>query len=165
MTNETKPELTEEFKPENAAGPRSETEATPKSEASAEPKKMLTKQRKKWLVAAVVVLIVIGLGVAVWQRFGRVDKNKGLAGGNGRIESVEIDVSAKAPGRVKDILVHEGELVTAGQVVALMDTEVLGAEHRQAEAQLKQAESGVETARSQLVQRGSEKEAALALVG
>ena len=151
MTNETKPGLKEE--------------STPKSEAPAEPKKMLTRQRKKWLVAAVVVLIVIGLGVAVWQRFGRVDKNKGLASGNGRIEAVEINVSAKAPGRVKDILVREGELVTAGQVVALMDTEVLGAEHRQAEAQLKQAESGVETARSQLVQRGSEKEAALALVG
>jgi HlyD family secretion protein len=149
MTNETKPE----------------TNGTPKSETAAEFKTMLTNQRKKWLITVIVILIVAGVGAAIWQRFGRVDKNKGLAGGNGRIEAVEIDVSAKTPGRVKDILVREGELVTAGQVVALMDTEVLEAQHRQAEAQLKQAESGVETARSQLVQRGSEKEAALALVG
>ena len=70
----------------------------------------------------------------------------------------------RTPGRVKDILVREGEFVTAGQVVALMDTEVLEAQHRQAEAQLKQAQSAVETARSQLVQRESEKEAVLALV-
>lgn len=139
---------------------RTEAETT-----AAKPKKILTKQRKKWLITAIVVLILAGLGIAAWQIFGKDDKNKGLVSGNGRIEAVEIEVAARTPGRVKDILVREGELVTAGQVVALMDTEVLEAERRQAEAQLKQAQSAVETASSQLVQRGSEKEAALALVG
>ncbi|HCX02743.1 MAG TPA: glycoside hydrolase family 43 [Syntrophaceae bacterium] len=124
----------------------------------------MTKQQKKWLIIAVVILILGGLGVAAWQIFGKDDKNKGLVSGNGRIEAVEIDVAAKTPGRLKDILVREGDLVAAAQVVALMDTEVLEAQRRQAEAQLKQAQSAVETARSQLVQRGSEKEAALALV-
>jgi HlyD family secretion protein len=138
--------------------------AEPKPEASAESKKTITKQQKKWLIIAVVILILGGLGVAAWQIFGKDDKNKGLVSGNGRIEAVEIDVAAKTPGRLKDILVREGDLVAAAQVVALMDTEVLEAQRRQAEAQLKQAQSAVETARSQLVQRGSEKEAALALV-
>ena len=151
-----KSELKEESKPDARAGPE--------PEATAGPEKTITKQRKKWLIAAIVVLIIGGLGIAVWQIFGQDDKNEGLVSGNGRIEAVEIDVAARTPGRVKDILVREGELVAAGQVVALMDTEVLEAEHRQAEAQLKQAQSGVETARSQLVQRESEKEAALALV-
>jgi len=135
----------------------------PKPEAK--PKKIITKQQKKWLIIVVVILILAGLVIAAWQIFGKDDKNEGLVSGNGRIEAVEIDVAARTPGRVKDILVREGELVTAGQVVALMDTEVLEAERRQAEAQLKQAQSGVETARSQVVQRESEKEAALALVG
>jgi len=125
----------------------------------------MTKQQKKWLIIVVVALILGGLGVAAWKIFGKDDKNKGLVSGNGRIEAVEIDIAAKTPGRVKDILVREGELVTAGQVVALMDTEVLEAQHRQVEAQLKQAQSSVETTRSQLVQRESEKEAILALVG
>jgi HlyD family secretion protein len=124
---------------------------------------MTKQQKKKWLIAGVVVILA-GLGVAAWQIFGRDDKNKGLLSGNGRIEAVEIDVAARTAGRVKDILVREGELVAIGQVVALMDTEVLEAQHRQAEAQLRQAESAVDTARSRLVQRESEKEAALALV-
>ena len=173
MTNESKPEtkaepkseLKEESKPAAKAEPKPISKVETKPEATAEHKKTITKQRKKWLIIVTVVLIIAGLGVASWQIFGRADKNKGLVSGNGRIEAVEIDVSARTPGRVKDILVREGELVTAGQVVALMDTEVLEAEHRQAEAQLKQAQSGVETARSQLVQRESEKEAARAVVG
>jgi len=39
-------------------------------------------------------------------------------------------------GRIKAILVDEGDLVTAGQVVAQMDTEVLQAQLRQAQAHL-----------------------------
>ena len=148
MTNEPKPEAAAESKPETTA----------------EPEKTITKQQKKWLITIIVVLILAGLGIAAWLLFGKDDKNKGLVSGNGRIEAVEIDVAAKTAGRVKDILVREGELVNAGQVVALMDTEVLEAQRRQAEAQLKQAQSSVETTRSQLVQRGSEKEAVLALV-
>jgi HlyD family secretion protein len=158
MTDEPKPEA-------RAAEPKPTAKAETRPEAIAEPKKTMTTQRKKWLIAGAAVVILAGLGIAAWQIFGRDDKNKGLVSGNGRIEAVEIDVAAKTPGRVKDILVREGESVTAGQVVALMDTEVLDAQHRQAEAQLKQAQSTVETARSQLVQRGSEKEAVLALVG
>jgi len=150
MTNKSKPEAAAEIKPE----------------ATAEPKKTIAAQlkSKKWLVIVIVILILAGLDIAAWLIFGREDKNKGLVSGNGRIEAVEIGVAAKIAGRVKDILVREGELVTAGQVVALMDTEVLEAQHRQAEAQLKQAQSTVETKRSQLVQRRSEKVAVLALV-
>ena len=167
MINEPEPEAKAQPKLESELKeelkPISKVETRPQD--SAEPKKIITKQRKKWLIIASVVLIVAGLAIAAWQIFGKDDKNKGLVSGNGRIEAVEIDVAARTPGRVKDILVREGELVSAGQVVALMDTEVLEAERRQAEAQLKQAESAVETARSQLVQRGSEREAALALIG
>jgi HlyD family secretion protein len=156
--------MTNEPKYEDKAESKTELKEESKSEAKSEPKKTMTKQQKKWLIAGVVVVILAGLGVAAWQIFGRDDKNKGLASGNGRIEAVEIDIAARIPGRVKDILVHEGEIVAAGQVVSLMDTEVLEAQHRQAEAQLKQAQSAVETKRSQLVQRESEKEAVLALV-
>jgi HlyD family secretion protein len=175
MTSELKPEvkaqpkptseLKEESKPAFMAEPKPVSKVETRPEAKVEHKMTITNQQKKWLIIVIVVLIIAGLGLAVWQIFGKDDKNKGLVSGNGRIEAVEIDVAAKTPGRVKDILVREGELVTAGQVVALMDTEVLEAERRQAEAQLKQSKSGVETARSQLVQRESEKEAARAVVG
>jgi len=150
--------------PEATAEPEPGAAAKTKPEATAEPKVVMTAQRKKWLIIVIAILALAGLGIAAWLIFGKEDKNKGLVSGNGRIEAVEIGVAAKTAGRVKDILVREGELVTAGQVIALIDTEVLEAQHRQAEAQLKQAQSTVETTRSQLVQRTSEKEAVLALV-
>ncbi|MFA5180004.1 MAG: HlyD family efflux transporter periplasmic adaptor subunit [Syntrophales bacterium] len=164
-TAEPKKNVTNEPKPEaKPAEPRHTPTVETKPEAINRLKKTMTKQRKKWLIIVVAILILGGLGVAAWQMFGKDDKNKGLVSGNGRIEAVEIDIAAKTPGRVKDILVREGEFVTDGQVVALMDTEVLEAQQRQSEAQLKQAQSSVETTRSQLVQRESEKEAVLALV-
>lgn len=124
----------------------------------------MTGQQKNWLIIVVVILILGILGVVAWQKFGKTDKNKGIVSGNGRIEAVEIDVAAKSSGRVKNILVREGEFVTAGQIVATMDIETLEAQLRQAEAQLQQAHSSVATAQSQVVQRESEKEAARALV-
>jgi HlyD family secretion protein len=166
MTDEPKPEAKAEPKP--VAKKESEPDAKAvesQPDAKAEPKKAVTKQRKKWVTAVVVLLILGGLGVTAWEIFGKADKNKGLVSGNGRIEATEIDIAAKIAGRVKNILVREGDFVTVGQVVALMDTDVLEAQHRQAEAQLQQAQSSVETARSQLVQRESEEAAALALVG
>ncbi|HYX64046.1 MAG TPA: HlyD family efflux transporter periplasmic adaptor subunit, partial [Burkholderiales bacterium] len=68
------------------------------------------------------------------------------------------------PGRVKDILVGEGELVKAGQVVVRMDTDVLEASRRQAVAQLDQATSAIAAAKSLLAQRESDKAAARAAV-
>ncbi|HEY5512052.1 MAG TPA: HlyD family efflux transporter periplasmic adaptor subunit [Geomonas sp.] len=124
----------------------------------------MTQQRKKWLLRAAGALAVGILALAAWQRYGGNKKDEGVVSGNGRIEAVEIDVAAKTAGRVKDILVHEGDFVKAGQVVALMDIEVLDAQHREAKAQLQQAQSAVATARSQTVQRSSEKAAALAVV-
>ena len=175
MTSQPKPEAGAGQKPKSepkeASNPAFKAEPAPNSKVETKPdaiaasKKPITKQRKKGLIIGIAVLVLAGLGIAAWQIFGKDDKNKGLVSGNGRIEAVEIEVAAKTPGRVKDILVREGALVNAGQVVALMDTEVLEAERRQAEAQLKQMQSGVETARSQVIQRESEKEAAMALVG
>jgi HlyD family secretion protein len=63
-----------------------------------------------------------------------------------------------------EILVHDGDFVTAGQVVARMDTAVLEAQLREAEAKSREAESAVESAQSNVRQRESEKVAAEAVV-
>ncbi|KAH2823828.1 hypothetical protein KXV85_001399, partial [Aspergillus fumigatus] len=65
-----------------------------------------------------------------------------------RIEAVEIDIATKTPGRIREILVNEGDFVSAGQVLARMDTEQLQAQRRQAEAQLQRTLMNVETAKS-----------------
>ena len=118
---------------------------------------------RKWLLLTAV--IVAGALAYLAAKFFQPQKlPEGFASSNGRIEAVEIDVAAKTPGRIADVLVDEGDFVTAGQIVAQMDTDVLRAQLREAEAQLRRAQSDVETARSSVVQRESEKAAAQSVV-
>ena len=117
---------------------------------------------KKWLIRVIVVVAMGVLALVLWQRYGHKAKDEGVVSGNGRIEAVEIDISAKTAGRIKAILVRDGDFVTAGQIVAHMDIDVLDAQRREAEANLCKAQNAVETAQNQVAQRQSEKAAAMA---
>jgi len=125
---------------------------------------MTDRSKTRWKRAAGVGAIMAIAALLVWQLFQGKGDGKVLASANGRIEATEIDVAAKYSGRIKAILVDEGDFVTAGQVVAQMDIDVLQAQLRQAEAQARQAQSAIATARSKLAQRQSEKAAAQAVV-
>ncbi len=121
----------------------------------------MTKSGRRWLWPALAVILAVA-GYYGWQKFGHRNLPDGIASGNGRIEAVEIDISTKAAGRIRDILVAEGEFVTVGQVLARMDTDQLEAQRRQATAQLHRATVGVDTAKSLVTQREAEKTAAVA---
>ncbi|MBN9120534.1 MAG: HlyD family efflux transporter periplasmic adaptor subunit [Planctomycetes bacterium] len=121
----------------------------------------MTKRQWIWLAAAVAV----GAGAYLaWRGLRPKELPDGFAGSNGRIEAVEIDVATKTAGRLKEVLVNEGDFVVADQVLARMDTDVLVAQLREAEADLRRATIAVETARSNVSQRESEKAAAEAVV-
>jgi HlyD family secretion protein len=124
----------------------------------------MTKAMQTWLLRIVIAGVIAGGAYLAWQALRPAALPDGFASGNGRIEATEIDVATKIAGRVEDILVHEGDFVKAGQVLAVMDTAVLEAQLREAEAELKRAEIGVETAHSQVSQREAEKKAAEASV-
>ncbi|WP_424375622.1 HlyD family secretion protein [Methylocystis silviterrae] len=115
------------------------------------------------LWAALVALAAV-VGYMAWQHFQPKRLPSGFASGNGRIEAVEIDVATKIAGRIEEIFVDEGDFVSERQLLAKMDTAVLEAQRRQAVAQLQEADIGVKTAQSQVVQRDAEKAAALAVV-
>jgi len=119
---------------------------------------------RTWIRRGIIAAGIAIVAFSAWQMLKPGDLPAGIASGNGRIEAVEIDVSAKSPGRIKDILVDEGDFVKAGQVVAHMDTDVLTAQKAEAEAQLAQARNAVQTARSQVAQQESNRAAALATV-
>ena len=116
------------------------------------------------LLRAGAALVLAAAAYLIWQSLTNGGLPDGFAGGNGRIEAVEIDIAAKLPGRVQEILVDEGDFVAAGQVLVTMDTAALAAQLRQAEAQLQQALIGVDSARSQVRQRQAERAAVEALV-
>ncbi|CCG40470.1 HlyD family secretion protein [Magnetospirillum molischianum] len=149
----------EEKKPETE--PKPAPTPTPKPE-DAKPAPKPT--RTKWIVGGVILVVAVGLGLLVWDLLKPKQLGPGFASGNGRIEAVEIDVAAKLPGRLADILVKEGEVVERGQVVARMDTQGLDAQMAEAAADLARAESAIVTAESQVTQRRSERAAALAVV-
>lgn len=115
-----------------------------------------------WL--GILLPAVLAGGYYAWQQSRNGVLPDGVASGNGRIEAVEIDVAAKSPGRIKDILVDEGDLVKAGDALARMDTAELQARRRQSEAQLQRASIGVDTAKTLIVQREAERTAAAAVV-
>jgi HlyD family secretion protein len=121
-------------------------------------------QIRKWIIRLASLVVLGVIAIIILLKYSEQDKNAGLVSGNGRIEAVEIDIAAKTPGRVKEILVREGDFVTANQVVAHMDTEVLEAQLHQAEAQLRQAESAVTIARSQVLLKVAERAASLAIL-
>ena len=116
------------------------------------------------MLRATIAAAVVLTGFVLWSLLQPDPLPEGFASGNGRIEAVEIDIATKTPGRVTEIRAREGDFVTAGQVVARMDTSVLEAQLREAEAQLQRALIGVETANSQVRQREAEKAAAEAVV-
>ena len=117
-----------------------------------------------WLSRIAVAVIALAAAYLAWQWLSPSALPAGFASSNGRIEAVDIDISAKLPGRVQDILVNEGDVVKAGQIVANIDTRVLRSQLRETQAALEQARIAIETARSQVVQRRAERQAALALV-
>ena len=119
---------------------------------------------KRCVLRAAIAVAAVGGGYLVWQQLGPPPLTAGIVGSNGRIVATDIDIATKAAGRVKAILVNEGDFVIAGQILVEMDTDSLQAQRREADAQLRRAVISVDTARAQVVQRKAEKDAALAVV-
>lgn len=118
---------------------------------------------RRWIYIGAIAIAGIAAYV-LWTRADGSGLPAGIASGNGRIEAVEIDISAKTAGRLQDILVSEGAFVKSGQPLAQMDTLQLVARKREAEAQLRRAEISIETAKSVVTQRQAERASAEAVV-
>ncbi len=120
------------------------------------------KKKRLWLMPALGAA-AIG-GYLAWDQLKEKDLPEGIASGNGRIEATEVDISALAGGRISEILVAEGDFVQSGDILVKMDIIQLNAQKRQAEAQLRRAKIGVETAGSLVRQAEAERDAAVAVV-
>ena len=77
----------------------------------------------------------------------------GIAFGNGRLESDEIDIDTKFAGRIAKLFIDEGDMVAAGQVVAMMDTRDLQVSLKKSEAMASLAQRALDEAKANLVQQ------------
>jgi HlyD family secretion protein len=118
--------------------------------------KKITKRARRWIiVAALAVSVAAFIGFKYWKKA----KNalpEGIVSGNGRIEGKLVDVAAKEPLRVKQLLVEEGALVIPGQVLAKLDTVTLESELAEARANVDAAEERLAVARASIVKQRSE---------
>lgn len=119
-------------------------------------------QWKRYSMIAAALVVIGGAGYALWLNNKASGVPAGLAMSNGRIEAERIDVAAKQPGRIAEILVSEGQWVKAGDLVARMDTAEIDARLHQAEAAVAQAEQQKLQAEALLGQRTSEQQFAQA---
>jgi HlyD family secretion protein len=115
-------------------------------------------------IPALALVAAVALGYYAWSALRSHGPNEGLASGNGRIEATEIDVATKLAGRVEDILVREGDFVSAGQPLARMQIDSLQAQRDEALARYQQALQAVAGAEAQVALRDSDHQAAQALV-
>lgn len=118
---------------------------------------------RRVLVPLLIGILVL-LGWYAWTLYTSQGPDEGFIVGNGRIEATEIDIATKLPGRVAEILVREGDFVTAGQVLAHMQVDTLRAQQEEAQAGFREAEYTVAAARAQIALRESDVAAMEAVV-
>src|SRR5574341_1543615 len=99
---------------------------------------------KKSVLLVVLILVAAAVAVVAVQRF-VVSQGlpEGLIQANGRIEGDHVTIASKFAGRVQELLVREGDTVTARQVLVRLDDS-------QTQARVEQARRGFEAFEAQV---------------
>ena len=110
---------------------------------------------RRWFRRALMplALLIAGTAAGYWWVHSRPGLPPGIASGNGRLEADEIDIDTKFAGRILTLFTDEGDLVKAGQVVAVMDTRDLQATLKKDAALVQQASRALDEAKASLVQQ------------
>ena len=122
------------------------------------------KPMRRWVLAAALLVTVVAVAAAGWvflaggdlksmagtfrSLLGEAPLPEGFAMSNGRLEATEVDVATKLAGRLVEVRAHEGDRVESGQVVAVLDTDSLKAQRREAQAERRRAEQEREHAKA-----------------
>lgn len=108
--------------------------------------------RWRRLLLGLLVAVVAAAGAGYWWLHRVPPLPAGIAYGNGRLEADPLDIATKFAGRILELRVDEGDMVKAGQILALMDTRDLEASLAKAEAQVEQANKAVVEATANVAQ-------------
>lgn len=112
-------------------------------------KKVMSKKKKYIMagsIAAVVLLVIITAYTVPYIQRVQAAEREVEERLQGIVESKEVSINSKLPGRIMKIYVEEGTEVKAGQLLAEIEDNDLEAKKVQADAQLKAAQAGHEAA-------------------
>ena len=125
--------------------------------------------RRVLLVALVLIVLLAGFGSYLWRQHGASDPSAAFSL-SGNVDVHQVELAFRVSGRISAVKVQEGDKVSAGQVLALLDpvpfqTDVNSAraDLAQAQAQLDKTRRGfrieeVEQARANVAQRAADLE-------
>src|SRR5208283_2961698 len=106
---------------------------------------------RRIMVPLAVVLILAAVGFGVWRVFFYTPPmSPSIVPLSGRIEGDDSAVSPKTSGRILEIRVREGDRVSTGDIIAVLDDEQLRARIEQAQAEVQQAQAKARSARDQI---------------
>ena len=95
----------------------------------------------------VVLLIIVATGVGLWWGFGHsAVESPGEILTSGFIEARDVSIAAETGGRIAEITVDEGDQITAGATLIILDDSLLTAQKRQAEANVNLARAFLQQA-------------------
>ena len=99
---------------------------------------------------AVLVALVAVAAVWGWRQFVDAGVEDNVITLSGRLEGDDSAVASRAAGRIAEIRVREGDVVKAGDAIAVLDDDQVMAREDQARAALSQAEARLAVARGQI---------------
>ena len=119
--------------------------------ATSPPGKRRGKKSKRSLI--LITLVVAAVAILVWYiviRRPARQEAKNLVVAPGRIAGDEATVSAKTAGRVREIRFREGDVVRAGDVIAILDDDQVRAREDAAKSAVETAEARVRSSQQQI---------------
>ena len=106
---------------------------------------------KKSTRVKVIIVAMLVAGFLAWWFFLRgPSEPENVIAVSGRIEGDDAMVAAKTSGRIREITVREGDLVKAGQVIAVLDDDQIKARVSQAQSAVEQAEARLQRSKQQI---------------
>ena len=98
----------------------------------------------------VLAIVLIGGFVGWWFLIRQPPIPRNIIALSGRIEGDDSVVAAKNSGRIRELRVREGDIVKAGDVIAILDEEQAAAREQQAQSALEEANARVSRSQQQI---------------
>lgn len=97
-------------------------------------------------IALVAAIILLAAALFAWFNAGRAKADNETL--QGSVKMTEVDLNSMLDGYIDEVLVAEGDHVTAGQVLIKIEPDIVQAKVGEAEAALGQAKAGLEQAKA-----------------
>ncbi len=102
---------------------------------------------KNHMRALIIAVVVVGVITGISVKAASLENAEGTSTGiQGTVEAKSVSINTKIPGRVVEFYVTEGDIVKAGDPLLKISSDEIEAKKLQLEAQISQAQAGVDAA-------------------